>query len=114
MKKLLDSLENAQKTWVELNKDAKEARKLFEDYQPEEDLVKREKITYTGSTRDFVLRVLPLFMDPHFRVNGKPNMEAMARVLDEVFEVRPEGRGEPIRFRSLLSLIQEERSKANE
>lgn len=49
MRKLLDSLENAQKAWVDLKKDAKGAHKLFKDYQPEEDLVKREKIIYTGS-----------------------------------------------------------------
>ena len=46
MRKLLDSLENAQKAWVDLKKDAKGAHKLFKDYQPEEDLVKREKIIY--------------------------------------------------------------------
>ena len=54
MRKLLDSLENAQKAWVDLKKDAKGAHKLFKDYQPEEDLVKREKIIYTGSVKDFV------------------------------------------------------------
>ena len=54
MRKLLDSLENAQKAWVDLKKDAKGTHKLFKDYQPEEDLVKREKIIYTGSVKDFV------------------------------------------------------------
>jgi len=53
VRKLLDSLENAQKAWVDLKKDAKGAHKLFKDYQPEEDLVKREKIIYTGSVKDF-------------------------------------------------------------
>ena len=31
MRKLLDSLENAQKAWVDLKKDAKGAHKLFKD-----------------------------------------------------------------------------------
>ena len=52
MRKLLDSLENAQKAWVDLKKDAKGAHKLFKDYQPEEDLVKREKIIYTGRSEE--------------------------------------------------------------
>ena len=60
MRKLLDSLENAQKAWVDLKKDAKGAHKLFKDYQPEEDLVKREKIIYTGSVKDFVRLTLPM------------------------------------------------------
>ena len=37
MRKLLDSLENAQKAWVDLKKDVKGAHKLFKDYQPEEE-----------------------------------------------------------------------------
>ena len=71
MRKLLDSLENAQKAWVDLKKDAKGAHKLFKDYQPEEDLVKREKIIYTGSVKDFVRLTLPILDDPRFRVNGQ-------------------------------------------
>ena len=47
MRKLLDSLENAQKAWVDLKKDAKGAHKLFKDYQPEEDLV---TVSYTHLT----------------------------------------------------------------
>ena len=68
MRKLLDSLENAQKAWVDLKKDAKGAHKLFKDYQPEEDLVKREKIIYTGSVKDFVRLTLPILDDQRFRV----------------------------------------------
>ena len=67
MRKLLDSLENAQKAWVDLKKDAKGAHKLFKDYQPEEDLVKREKIIYTGSVKDFVRLTLPILDDQRFR-----------------------------------------------
>lgn len=33
VRKLLDSLENAQKAWVDLKKDAKGTHKLFKDYQ---------------------------------------------------------------------------------
>ena len=91
MRKLLDSLENAQKAWVDLKKDAKGAHKLFKDYQPEEDLVKREKIIYTGSVKDFVRLTLPILNDPRFRVNGQTNREAMIRALDEVFEIHPNG-----------------------
>ena len=69
MRKLLDSLENAQKAWVDLKKDAKGAHKLFKDYQPEEDLVKREKIIYTGSVKDFVRLTLPILDDQRFRVS---------------------------------------------
>ena len=76
MRKLLDSLENAQKAWVDLKKDAKGAHKLFKDYQPEEDLVKREKIIYTGSVKDFVRLTLPILDDQRFRVNGQTNREA--------------------------------------
>ena len=36
-----------------LEKRRERAHKLFKDYQPEEDLVKREKIIYTGSVKDF-------------------------------------------------------------
>ena len=79
MRKLLDSLENAQKAWVDLKKDAKGAHKLFKDYQPEEDLVKREKIIYTGSVKDFVRLTLPILDDQRFRVNGQTNREAMIR-----------------------------------
>ena len=68
MRKLLDSLENAQKAWVDLKKDAKGTHKLFKDYQPEEDLVKREKIIYTGSVKDFVRLTLPILDDQRFRV----------------------------------------------
>ena len=100
MRKLLDSLENAQKAWVDLKKDAKGAHKLFKDYQPEEDLVKREKIIYTGSVKDFV--------------NGQTNREAMIRALDEVFEIHPNGCPEPRSFRSILSTAQEEYGKAHE
>lgn len=89
MRKLLDSLENAQKAWVDLKKDAKGAHKLFKDYQPEEDLVKREKIIYTGSVKDFVRLTLPILDDQRFRVNGQTNREAMIRALDEVFEIHP-------------------------
>ena len=91
MRKLLDSLENAQKAWVDLKKDAKGAHKLFKDYQPEEDLVKREKIIYTGSVKDFVRLTLPILDDQRFRVNGQTNREAMIRALDEVFEIHPNG-----------------------
>ena len=91
MRKLLDSLENAQKAWVDLKKDAKGAHKLFKDYQPEEDLVKREKIIYTGSVKDFVRLTLPILDDQRFRVNGQTNREAMIRALDEVFEIHPKG-----------------------
>ena len=69
MRKLLDSLENAQKAWVDLKKDAKGAHKLFKDYQPEEDLVKREKIIYTGSVKDFVRLTLPILDDQRFRAD---------------------------------------------
>ena len=71
MRKLLDSLENAQKAWVDLKKDAKGAHKLFKDYQPEEDLVKREKIIYTGSVKDFVRLTLPILDDVRLAVNGR-------------------------------------------
>ena len=81
MRKLLDSLENAQKAWVDLKKDAKGAHKLFKDYQPEEDLVKREKIIYTGSVKDFVRLTLPILDDQRFRVNGQTNREAMIQRL---------------------------------
>ena len=91
MRKLLDSLENAQKAWVDLKKDAKGTHKLFKDYQPEEDLVKREKIIYTGSVKDFVRLTLPILDDQRFRVNGQTNREAMIRALDEVFEIHPNG-----------------------
>ena len=101
MRKLLDSLENAQKAWVDLKKDAKGAHKLFKDYQPEEDLVKREKIIYTGSVKDFVRLTLPI-------------REAMIRALDEVFEIHPNGCPEPRSFRSILSTAQEEYGKAHE
>ena len=107
MRKLLDSLENAQKAWVDLKKDAK-------DYQPEEDLVKREKIIYTGSVKDFVRLTLPILDDQRFRVNGQTNREAMIRALDEVFEIHPNGCPEPRSFRSILSTAQEEYGKAHE
>ena len=100
MRKLLDSLENAQKAWVDLKKDAKGAHKLFKDYQPEEDLVKREKIIYTGSVKDFVRLTLPILDDQRFRVNGQTNREAMIRALDEVFEIHPNGCPEPRSFGS--------------
>ena len=87
MRKLLDSLENAQKAWVDLKKDAKGAHKLFKDYQPEEDLVKREKIIYTGSVKDFVRLTLPILDDQRFRVNGQTNREAMIRALEENYAV---------------------------
>ena len=106
MRKLLDSLENAQKAWVDLKKDAKGAHKLFKDYQPEEDLVKREKIIYTGSVKDFVRLTLPILDDQRFRVNGQ--------TLDEVFEIHPNGCPEPRSFRSILSTAQEEYGKAHE
>ena len=102
MRKLLDSLENAQKAWVDLKKDAKGAHKLFKDYQPEEDLVKREKIIYTGSVKDFVRLTLPILDDQRFRA------------LDEVFEIHPNGCPEPRSFRSILSTAQEEYGKAHE
>ena len=108
MRKLLDSLENAQKAWVDLKKDAKGAHKLFKDYQPEEDLVKREKIIYTGSVKDFVRLTLPILDDQRFRVNGQTNREAMIRALDEVFEIHPNGCPESRSFRSILSTAQEE------
>ena len=92
MRKLLDSLENAQKAWVDLKKDAKGAHKLFKDYQPEEDLVKREKIIYTGSVKDFVRLTLPILDDQRF----------------------PNGCPEPRSFRSILSTAQEEYGKAHE
>lgn len=114
MRKLLDSLENAQKAWVDLKKDAKGAHKLFKDYQPEEDLVKREKIIYTGSVKDFVRLTLPILDDPRFRVNGQTNREAMIRALDEVFEIHPNGCPEPRSFRSILSTAQEKYGKAHE
>ena len=114
VRKLLDSLENAQKAWVDLKKDAKGAHKLFKDYQPEEDLVKREKIIYTGSVKDFVRLTLPILNDPRFRVNGQTNREAMIRALDEVFEIHPNGCQEPRSFRSILSTAQEEYGKAHE
>ena len=101
MRKLLDSLENAQKAWVDLKKDA-------------EDLVKREKIIYTGSVKDFVRLTLPILDDPRFRVNGQTNREAMIRALDEVFEIHPNGCPEPRSFRSILSTAQEEYGKAHE
>ena len=82
MRKLLDSLENAQKAWVDLKKDAKGAHKLFKDYQPEEDLVKREKIIYTGSVKDFVRLTLPILNDPRFRVNGQTNRCAQWLISD--------------------------------
>ena len=107
MRKLLDSLENAQKAWVDLKKDAKGAHKLFKDYQPEEDLVKREKIIYTGSVKDFVRLTLPILNDPRFR-------EAMIPALDEVFEIHPNGCPKPRSFRSILSTAQEEYGKAHE
>ena len=72
MRKLLDSLENAQKAWVDLKKDAKGAHKLFKDYQPEEDLVKREKIIYTGSVKDFVRLTLPMPMRHPTPSSGVP------------------------------------------
>ena len=103
MRKLLDSLENAQKAWVD-----------FKDYQPEEDLVKREKIIYTGSVKDFVRLTLPILDDQRFRVNGQTNREAMIRALDEVFEIHPNGCPEPRSFRSILSTAQEEYGKAHE
>ena len=106
MRKLLDSLENAQKAWVDLKKDAKGAHKLFKDYQPEEDLVKREKIIYTGSVKDFVRLTLPILDDPRFRVNGQTNREAI--------EIHPNGCPEPRSFRSILSTAQEEYGKAHE
>ena len=84
MRKLLDSLENAQKAWVDLKKDAKGAHKLFKDYQQ------------------------------RFRVNGQTNREAMIRALDEVFEIHPNGCPEPRSFRSILSTAQEEYGKAHE
>ena len=114
MRKLLDSLENAQKAWVDLKKDAKGAHKSFKDYQPEEALVKREKIIYTGSVKDFVRLTLPILNDPRFRVNGQTNREAMIRALDEVFEIHPNGCPEPRSFRSILSTAQEEYGKAHE
>ncbi len=114
MRKLLDSLENLRKAWVDLIKNAREVRKLLKDYRPEEDLVKREKITYTGSVKDFVRLTLPILDDPRFRVNGQTNREAMIRALDEVFEIRPNGCPEPRSFRSILSAMQEEYGKAHE
>ena len=93
MRKLLDSLENAQKAWVDLKKDAKGAHKLFKDYQP---------------------LTLPILNDPRFRVNGQTNREAMIRALDEVFEIHPNGCPEPRSFRSILSTAQEEYGKAHE
>ena len=77
MRKLLDSLENAQKAWVDLKKDAKGAHKLFKDYQPEEDLVKREKIIYTGSVKDFVRLTLRM----RKKKNLIPRMERCAQWL---------------------------------
>ena len=90
MRKLLDSLENAQKAWVDLKKDAKGAHKLFKDYQPEEDLVKREKIIYTGSVKDFVRLTLPSSMTT-FPGERADEPGSMIRALDEVFEIHPNG-----------------------
>ncbi len=114
MRKLLDSLENLRKAWVDLIKNAREVRKLLKDYRPEEDLVKREKIVYTGSVKDFVRLTLPILDDPRFRVNGKTNREAMIRALDEVVEIRPNDCPKPRSFRSILSAMQEEYGKAHE
>ena len=105
MRKLLDSLENAQKAWVDLKKDAKGAHKLFKDYQPEEDLVKREKIIYTGSVKDFVRLTLPILDDQRFRVNGQTNLFPYTTLFRSP---------EPRSFRSILSTAQEEYGKAHE
>ena len=114
MRKLLDSREKSQKGWVELKKDAKGGQKLLKDFQPEEDLVKRAKLNYPGSVKDFVRLTLPILNDPRFRVNGQTNREAMIRALDEVFEIHPNGCPEPRSFRSILSTAQEEYGKAHE
>lgn len=99
---------------MNLRKRAREVRKLLKDYHPEEDLVKREKIVYTGSVKDFVRLTMPILEDHRFRVNGQTNREAMIRALDEVFEVRPDGCPKPRSFRSILSVAQEEYGKAHE
>lgn len=114
VRKLMECMNNANRALAELDRQTKEVHRLLDDFLPESDLVKLERITYTGPSRSFIKRVFPIFQDPCFRVNGKQNMEAMLRVLDEAFEVRPNNCEKPISFRSLLSLMQEERGKADE
>ena len=114
MRKLLDSLENAQKAWVDLKKDVKGAHKLFKASQPEDDLANREKIIYTGSVKDFVRLTLPILDAPRYRETWHTTREAMLRALDEVFEIHPNGCPEPRSFRSILSTAQEEYGKAHE
>lgn len=114
VRELMECMNNANRVLAKLERKTKEVHRLLDDFQPESDLVKLERITYTGSSRNFVKQVFPIFQDPCFRVNGKRNMEAMLRVLDEASEVRPNNCEKPISFRSLLSLMQEERGKADE
>ncbi|WP_206225129.1 hypothetical protein [Parabacteroides sp. ZJ-118] len=113
-KRLLESFENFHKAGMELNKQIKHLHSSLKGYQPEENLVKLEKITYIGSTKDFVRLIMPILNDHRFRVNGRPNREAMVRALEEVFEIRPDGCSEPRRFRSILSAVQEEFGKMRE
>lgn len=111
---LLECLGNVLKACMELKKHGGEVLRLLKDYEPDTDLVKREKISYTGSVKDFVQMILPILTDPRFRVNGQRNREAMIRVLDEVIEVHPDGCPEPRSFRSILSAAQEECDKMHE
>lgn len=87
---------------------------MLKTTSPEEDLVKREKIIYTGSVKDFVRLTLPILDDQRFRVNGQTNREAMIRALDEVFEIHPNDCPKPRSFQSILSAMQEEYGKAHE
>lgn len=114
VKDFLECTDKACESLENLRKQAREMRKQFDGYKPESDLVKHEVITYTGSLKDFVRIVLPLFQEPGFRVNGKRNREAMTRILHEVFEVRPDGCEEPRSYHSLLALIQEACSRSRE